>query len=250
MNVKANFSPSRWVAWSILLLGISTLPAEAGAAGKRNQETVAVLTRYDVKDGFEDQLQQALKSYVAHAFAQESNIMAEAYSEQGQPQVFWVMERWSSKSAFEKAGKTQPCKAIDSLSENGLAQEPQRTYVTDLEPLSKAQWRTAEGSTDKPLTIMLFVEARPGTETRFKEVYHEAMPWFRGEPGVINYQLSQFAEDSTRFVTYERFRSEEAFQYHLNFPPIQPVIGYLNTSIKKQPFQSGLHRLAAIRPDR
>lgn len=93
---------------------------------------------------------------------------------------------------------------------------------------------------------MLFVDAKPGTEKRFQQVYHAAMPQFRGEPGVINYQLSQLADDSTRFVTYEKFRSEEAFQYHLNFPPIQPVIDYLNTSIRQQPFQKGLHRLIAV----
>jgi quinol monooxygenase YgiN len=75
------------------------------------------------------------------------------------------------------------------------------------------------------------------------------MPQFRSEPGVINYQLSQLQEDSTRFVTYEKFRSEDAFQYHLNFPPIQPVIDYLNSSIKKQPFQTGLHRLIEFAPE-
>ena len=101
---------------------------------------------------------------------------------------------------------------------------------------------------DKPLTIMLFVDAKTGTADNFKTVYHTAMPQFRGEPGVINYQLSQLDEDSTQFVTYEKFRNEDAFQYHLNFPPIQPVIDYLNTSIKKQPFQTGLHRLKRFAP--
>jgi len=74
------------------------------------------------------------------------------------------------------------------------------------------------------------------------------MPQFRSEPGVINYQLSQLEEDGTQFVTYEKFRNEDAFQYHLNFPPIQPVIDYLNTSIKKQPFETGLHRLIEFAP--
>ena len=90
---------------------------------------------------------------------------------------------------------------------------------------------------------MLFVDSKVGTEANFKAVYHRAMPQFRSEPGVINYQLSQLEEDSSQFVTYEKFRNEDAFQYHLKFPPIQPVIDYLNTSIKKQPFQTGLHRL-------
>lgn len=64
----------------------------------------------------------------------------------------------------------------------------------------------------------------------------------------MTYQLSQFKEDSTQFVTFEKFRSNDAFQYHLKFPPIQPVIDYLNMSIKKQPFQDGIHNLIEFAP--
>jgi quinol monooxygenase YgiN len=74
------------------------------------------------------------------------------------------------------------------------------------------------------------------------------MPQFRSEDGVVTYQLSQLEDDSTQFVTYEKFRSNEAFQFHLNFPPIRPVIDYLNTSIKKQPFQDGIHNLIEFAP--
>lgn len=231
------------LALTTIWLTLSTLPAEAK---ETDAEAVAVLTRYDIQNGYQQQFRGAISSYVEQALVNENNIMAEAYVEQGQPLILWVIERWSSKSEFEKTTKTQSFKTIDSLSKNGLSKTVQRIYVKDLEPVSKKQWRSLASPADKTITIMLFVDARPGTETRFKEVYHQAMPKFRSEPGVINYQLSQFTDDSTRFVTYERFRSEEAFQYHLNFPPIQSVIDYLNTSIKKQPFQSGLHRLVLI----
>jgi len=90
---------------------------------------------------------------------------------------------------------------------------------------------------------MLFVDSKPGTLEAFKTIYHTAMPQFRSEPGVITYQFSQSTDDNETFITFEKFRSDEAFQYHLNFPPIQPVIDYLNTSIKEQPFQKGLHTL-------
>jgi quinol monooxygenase YgiN len=247
MKIKAYFSLANLaLAMSAMWLALSTLTAEAEETSAANHEIVAVLTRYDVKDGYQKQLREALLIYMNEALVNESNMMAEAYFEQDQSSVLWVIERWNSKSDFENASKWQSFKTIDSLSENGLSRASQRIYLTDLEPVSRRQWRSVADPADKPITIMLFVDAKPGTETRFKEVYHQAMPEFRSEPGVINYQLSQFADDSTRFVTYERFRSDEAFQYHLNFPPIQPVIDYLNTSIRKQPFQSGLHRLVLI----
>lgn len=243
MNIKTNFPPFRLVVWSMIWLVLSGLPAVAKAG---NPETVVVLTKYNVKEGYGEQFREALKNYVAQALVHQNNIMAEAYAEQEHPLVFWVIERWNSKSDLEKIRETKPFKAIAALAENALSQTAQKIWLKDLEPVSRKQWRTLAGASDTPLTIMLFVDAKPGTEHRFREVYHEAMPRFRSEPGVINYQLSQFADDSTRFVTYERFRSEAAFQYHLNFPPIQPVIDYLHTSIKKQPFETGLHRLIAL----
>lgn len=127
--------------------------------------------------------------------------------------------------------------------------KPERAiYIKDLEPISKQEWRRASKAEDKQLTIMLFVDAQKGTEENFKKVYHKAMPQFRSEPGVVTYQLSELKEDSSQFVTFEKFRSNDAFQYHLNFPPIQPVIDYLNTSIKKQPFQDGIHNLIEFAP--
>ena len=247
MKIKAYFSLANWaLALFAMWPALSTPAAEAKEISMANHEIVTVLTRYDVKDGYQKQLREALLSYVNEVLVNESNIMAEAYFEQDQSSVLWVIERWNSKSDFENASKTPSFKIIDSLSKNGLSKVSQRIYLKDLEPVSKEQWRSVADPADKPITIMLFVDAKPGTEIRFREVYHQAMPEFRSEPGVINYQLSQFADDSTRFVTYERFRSEEAFQYHLNFPPIQPVVDYLNTSIRKQPFQSGLHRLVLI----
>ena len=106
----------------------------------------------------------------------------------------------------------------------------------------------AQGSRKRytPIVIMLFVDSKKGTEDDFTKLYDTAMPKFRSEPGVITYGLSQFEDDRTQFVTYEKFRNEDAFKYHLNFPPIQPVLDYLNTSIKRQPFQTGLHRLVPL----
>ncbi len=212
-----------------------------------NDNMVALLTRYEVKPEFQQVFRKAISDYVLHANAMDDNIFSEGHYEQDKPSVLWMIERWSDKAAFEKFRNNQ-FSAIDSLSAIGLLQPGTTIDLTDLEPLSKEQWRTAKRKDDRPITIMLFVDSKPGTQTTFENVYHTAMPAFRSEPGVINYQLSRFKTDSTRFVTYEKFRNEAAFQYHLKFPPIQPVIDYLNTSIKKQPFQDGIHTLIEFAP--
>ncbi|SEP40142.1 Quinol monooxygenase YgiN [Niastella yeongjuensis] len=218
-------------------------------AQKTNRmEEVVVLTRYDVKNEHGKEFHELLSKYVKQAVSNKANIMAEAYYEIEDPAVMWLIERWSNQPVLEKMRSGEIFKQIGIFAERKLAQPVKTINVKDLEPLSKEAWRREPMKEDTPITIMLFVDSKAGTEGRFKEVYHTAMPQFRSEPGVINYQLSQLEEDSTQFVTYEKFRNEDAFRYHLNFPPIQPVIDYLNSSIKKQPFQAGLHRLIRFAP--
>ncbi|WAC12469.1 putative quinol monooxygenase [Dyadobacter pollutisoli] len=214
----------------------------------QNKNMVARLTRYEVKPEHQNGFRKAISEYVLRSLDLGSNIMAEAYFEEANPTVWWIIERWSSKKEFEKNSASSGFKATELLFAKALVQPAKVIYVKDLEPLSKQQWRKTARKNDKPITIMLFVDAKAGTEGNFKKVYHTAMPQFRGEPGVVTYQLSQLEEDSTRFVTYEKFRGEDAFQYHLKFPPIQPVIDYLETSIRQQPFQTGIHRLIEFAP--
>ena len=206
-------------------------------------EATARLTRYEIKQEYQEPFRKALSDYVRQALSSESNIMAEAYYEQEDPTVLWLIERWISKKEMDKFGMT-----IVSLNEAILV-KPARVYaIKDLEPLTKRQWRRTAKTEDQPLTVMLFVDAKKGTQQRFKTIYHKAMPQFRSEPGVVTYQISEIEGDNCQFVTYEKFRNKDAFTYHLNFPPIRPVVRYLETSIKKTPFQQGLHNLIEFAP--
>jgi quinol monooxygenase YgiN len=216
--------------------------------GPKNQEMIAKIIHYEVKKEFQEKFQKALSDYVLESLLNDSNIMSEAYFEQDNQSAIWLFERWNNQKELNKFKNNSKAKAIIALEKSALVKPEKIIYVKDLEPISKQEWRRASKAEDKQLTIMLFVDAKAGTEENFQEVYHTAMPQFRSEPGVVTYQLSQLTDDKTQFVTFEKFRSNEAFQYHLNFPPIQPVIDYLNTSIKKQPFQDGIHNLIEFAP--
>ena len=213
-----------------------------------NEEMTAKITRYEVKKEYLEKFYKVLSDYVLESLQQESNIMSEAYFEQDNQTVIWLFERWTNENELKKFKSNSKSKALVTLEKTVLLTPQKIINVKDLEPLSKQEWRKASKKEDKQLTIMLFVDAKAGTEEHFQDVYHTAMPQFRSEPGVVTYQLSQFKDDQTQFVTFEKFRSNDAFQYHLKFPPIQPVIDYLNTSIKKQPFQDGIHTLIEFAP--
>ncbi len=209
----------------------------------RSQSTIVTLTRYEVKENFRQRFRRVVRRYEHKAHCYRSNVMAEAYYEQDQRHVLWTIERWSSEEKLKRFKNGCHGRRVGRLSRRALVASVKTYTAVDLEPLSGDDWKKKQTRGDHVLTIMLFVDCKPGTEESFKSIYHAAMPPFRNEQGVINYQLSQFSDDKTRFVTYEKFRSEEAFQYHLTFPPINPVVDFLNTNIEEQPFQKGLHRL-------
>lgn len=212
------------------------------------QDPIVRLVQYKVKPDYQAKFKKALSGYVNSSLKAAGNIMAEAYYEESDSTIFWIIERWSDQNALIKNGEGSAAKAIVDLSKHALVTPAEATLMSDLEPLAKEAYHKAPGANDHPLTIMLFVDAKQGTEDEFKKLYHAAMPAFRSEAGVIAYQLSQLTSDKTKFVTYEKFRGEEAFQYHLQFPPVKPVVQYLRTSIKEQPFEKGLHRLIEFAP--
>lgn len=229
-------------------------PQSAKAVGEalleqlKSSESIAKLTMYKVPENASEPFRKALKDYVTASLSSKENIMAEAFYEQEKPNILWLIERWNGKKQLDDFNKKTQAKALQSLTEKSLKTAPKIYYVKDLEPLTKEQWRKTSKKEDNQLVIMLFVDGKKGTEQHFKDTYHVAMSQFRSEPGVVTYQLSEIEGDQTQFVTYEKFRSNDAFQYHLNFPPIKPVIEYLETNIKKPPFQNGLHNLIEFAP--
>lgn len=221
-------------------------PALKRSLQDTGDSTIVKLTRYEVKDGKQLSFSKALGEYVLRCMAERGNIMAEAYLEKDNPRIMWTIERWENTARMNAFSQSDTAKAITTLQGASQVKPATAFYASDLEPLSKDQWRRSSKPEDHPLTVMLFVEAKEGEGQYFKDIYHKAMPEIRGEKGVITYGLSQLQGTETGFVTYEKFRSQEAFDFHLNFPPILPILDFLKTGIKNPPFKDGLHILTAI----
>lgn len=209
---------------------------------------IVKVTRYPLSSGHGNELNKALDDYVTAALAQKDNLMAEAYLDRENPDILWLIERWNDQSSYDSFLKTGSSKSLASLIPQ-LTKGPTETKTyQDLEPQSRQAWRKQPDPEDQPFTVMLFVDAMTGTQDEFIRRYHVAMPKFRGEKGVVTYGLSQNIEDPTKFITYEKFRGEEGFQYHLKFEPVKPVLDFLDHSIKSPPFQKGIHNLILFSP--
>lgn len=124
-----------------MLFLLCQLTPKAQQSMRNQSDIVARLTRYDVKTDHQTAFRKAVSDYVHHSLNQESNVLSEAYYEQENPSVMWIIERWNSKIELEKAGKSPFFKAIESLSKTVLLKPAKTIDVKDLEPISKQQWR-------------------------------------------------------------------------------------------------------------
>ena len=66
------------------------------------------------------------------------------------------------------------------------------------------------------LIITAKVRLQSGTSEEFLDAYRWMHPLVMQDPGAVQYSLHRSAEDPDEFIFYERYESEDAFEYHLS----------------------------------
>jgi quinol monooxygenase YgiN len=73
------------------------------------------------------------------------------------------------------------------------------------------------------LTLIAHVRAKPGQESRVRQVLQSLLSPTRGEAGCINYDLHQSQTDPALFVFYQNWSSEAHLEAHAKSPHIQAL---------------------------
>jgi quinol monooxygenase YgiN len=74
---------------------------------------------------------------------------------------------------------------------------------------------------DESLTVIAHIRAKPGQESRLRQVLQSLLSSTRAEAGCINYDLHQSQADPALFVFYENWASEAHLEAHSKSPHIQ-----------------------------
>lgn len=74
------------------------------------------------------------------------------------------------------------------------------------------------------VTILAFMPVRPGTEDVLRSAASDVVAKTRTEPGCVSYDLLQNAKDPTKYVFYENFNDQTAFDFHFRQPYVQTWI--------------------------
>jgi len=78
---------------------------------------------------------------------------------------------------------------------------------------------------EKQVTVLAKCKAKPGMEDRVREAVMALVAPTRSEPGCINYDLHQSAEDPSRFMLYENWKSKKDLDEHLAMPYLKDFLG-------------------------
>lgn len=75
------------------------------------------------------------------------------------------------------------------------------------------------------LIVVATMQAKPGQEAALKQELLALIPTTRQEPGCLNYDLHQAAEDPARFLFHETWTSRRHLDDHLARPHLKAFLG-------------------------
>lgn len=212
------------------------------AGGTRDSPTV-VLTQYHVKSFYREPFRVVLSEYIDSARRETGNITMEAYFEQGDPSIMWIIEWWDSSTSYTENARSAAAVKVSDMARAGLLSPVEKILLNDLEMITRAISREGTAPANGSITVMLLVEVNKGTEDHFRQINRVVASAFQEHPDVLKFWLSEVAGRKNRFVVYKKFRNRDAFQSHLKDPAVMPVIAFLQTSVTEPPFEKGYHHL-------
>lgn len=86
--------------------------------------------------------------------------------------------------------------------------------------------KEATPMTTRPITVIAYLTVQPGLEQGFLDQFGPLVAKTRAEPGCLSYDFHQHTTEPHRFVFYENYVDQAAFDFHLNQPYTQTWIKY------------------------
>ena len=74
---------------------------------------------------------------------------------------------------------------------------------------------------EEQVTVIAYIEIKPGTEEDFKDELNKVIAATRAEPACLNYDFHQSAKEPTLFVAYENWTSMAGLDQHAKSAHIQ-----------------------------
>jgi quinol monooxygenase YgiN len=181
----------------------------------QNQQLKKIITLFvkvSAKPASVEVAKKALLDDVHGAWTEPGNYKMELYSALGQPENYYLFERWESQGALE-AHFQQPYTAGAFGLQNGhLKEDIQMNYLTDLLP--RPQDKQPDHKRKANTTLIVPFQVKPGRGNEFAELFKAFVPLVRTEPGNVDFNFHHVNGQDDKFVLYERWLSQEFLDKH------------------------------------
>lgn len=86
---------------------------------------------------------------------------------------------------------------------------------------------------DKKISVVATFQAKPGLESKVKDLLMGLIAPTRSEADCINYDLHQSIQDKALFILYENWTSKEALEEHLAMPYLKGFLAQADEILAK-----------------
>lgn len=194
---------------------------------------VVLFVKVSAKPASVEKARQALLDDVNGARTEDGNIRMELYQADGQPDNFYLFERWKNRPALEHHFAQPYTAGAFELQKQDLTAPIEMNYLTEL-------WPDESSSSREPhrqlTTLIVPFETKPGCAGQFMSLFESFVPLVRQEAGNINFHLLKVNDSENRFVLYERWENQQSLDNHNQLTSTSELVAAVTLLVTKPVF--------------
>lgn len=194
-------------------------------------DIVTLFVKVAAKTASVDKALAALLDDVNGARTEAGNFKMELYKAQGQPDIFYLFERWKNRAELETHFAQPYTAGAFELQKVDLTEPIEMNYLTSLVPLPDNLKKEVHR---KLTTLIVPFETVPGRADEFIRLFKEFVPLIRKEPGNVEFDFFKVNETENRFVLYERWEDQNALDKHNRYKTTTNMVEAITPLLTKK----------------
>ncbi|SEL83251.1 Quinol monooxygenase YgiN [Parapedobacter koreensis] len=208
-------------------------------------ERITLLVTFHVKADHKEALKNALISDRYGALSEPGNISMSLYEHSDKPDILYLFERWDSRKSLDEHFTKKYAEDVFALNKTALIKPMEILYLHDIAPLPKNEIK-APFSTDTPVDLVVIFKVKDGMQDTFLKQFEKSIAHSRPEAGNIQFFLHTVPGDDKTYVLYERWRSQEAIDFHFAQPYTVELFDMFKSALE-QPIEAYLNFITEIK---
>ena len=214
------------------------------SAQSMKEERITMLVTFNVKKDQKEAFKKLLITDKNGALKEKGNISMQLFEHRDKPNTFYFFERWENQNALDVHFTKKYTKDVLDLSETALTKPMEILYLHDVSPLPKSELKTPLTS-DTPVDLVVIFKVKDGMQKTFIDQFKKSIVHSRREQGNIEFFLHTVHGDDTKFVLFERWRSQDALDFHFAQPYTQELFEMFKSALE-QPIDEYLNFINEI----